>query len=333
MTDARPGLGLPSGIGLGIGLDIGGTSTKAGIVQPDGTVVASVSVPTIRGVDGVLAGAQAAAMEVVRAAGISLIDVDAIGVGVPGSVDRSRGTVRHAVNLGIGQQAVELGDVLAAAFGVQVHVDNDVRAAALGADWWVAREHGPVDDLAYLSVGTGIAAGYVDHGQVHRGGRMAAGEIGHLPIDPEGPECACGQVGCLEAVASGSAIARMWPAPDGPDAPSSERWPARALHDAARDGDQRAAPLWSSVVAGLARAVLVLGLTWDPDIVIISGGVAALGADLQAAIEAQLREEARRADFLRSLDLAARVCVVEPTVPLGPIGAVRMARAASAAAR
>jgi glucokinase len=308
---------------LGIGLDIGGTSTKAGIVDEHGRVVAAVSLPTIRGVDGVMSTARDAVLAVSAEVGVALVDVDVVGVGIPGTVDPRRGTVHHAVNLGIGSGEVELAVLLGGMLGVPVHVENDVRAAALGADWFVAQEHRVVDDLAYLSIGTGIAAGYVEHGRVRRGHRLVAGEIGHIPVDPAGPACACGQIGCIEAIASGSAIERMWPTADGSA--------AFALHRAMRAGDVDAGRVWHGVIGGLSRAVLVLALTWDPEAIVISGGVASLGEDLREAIAGRLTADAERAAFLAPLQLGERILVVEPSIPLGPIGAVRAARVALAA--
>jgi glucokinase len=308
---------------LGIGLDIGGTTTKAGVVDADGAVVALVTIATRRGAEAVVTTAREAVDAVVQLAGVELADVDVIGVGIPGVVDPTNGSVLQAVNLGIGRDGIDLGARLGAAIGAPVHIENDVRAAALGADWYVANEQGTVRDLAYLSIGTGIAAGYVEGGCLRRGSRFVAGEIGHIPIDPRGPECACGQIGCLEAIASGAAIARQWPTADG--------HPAVALQRAAAVGDPIAQHVWDSVVVGLARAVLMLALTWDPEIVVISGGVASLGQVLHDAIAHRLALDGERGEFLRSLDLGARMRVIEPSVPLGPIGAVRAARAARAA--
>jgi glucokinase len=307
---------------FGIGLDIGGTSTTAGVIDADGAVVDLFTVPSRRGAEGVVGAAREAARAVAERRGVALADADAIGVGIPGVVDPRAGTVHQAVNLGIGPQGVDLAALLRAEFGVPVHIENDVRAAALGADRHVAREWGAVDDLAYLSVGTGIAAGYVEHGRVKLGSRFVAGEIGHIPIDPRGPQCACGQTGCLEAIASGAAIGRMWPTADGS--------PAIALHAAAAGGDVAALPIWDMVVTALGRAVLMLALTWDPHVVVISGGVASLGDVLHDAIARRLAIDGRRGEFLDSLDLGARLRVVHPAVPLGPIGAVLAARAAQA---
>ena len=307
---------------LGIGVDIGGTSTKAAVIDALGNVSASISLPTQRGPQGVVATALQATLAVVRSAGISASGVDAIGIGIPGTVDPDRGTIRHAVNVGIGHDDLDLGSLLADQLGVPVHVENDVRAAALGADWYMSKTHGAVNDLGYLSIGTGIAAGYVERGRLRRGSTLVAGEIGHIPIDPNGPRCACGQIGCIEAMSSGSAIDRMWPTKNGAS--------AGALYHAASSGDVAAHRLWTSVIGGLSRAVLVLALTWDPEVIVLSGGVATIGDGLRHAIAEQLAEDGQHSEFLGSLDLGTRMRVIDPSVPLGPIGALRAAHHATA---
>jgi predicted NBD/HSP70 family sugar kinase len=268
----------------------------------------------------VVATAIDATLSVARTAGIAVGDVAAIGIGIPGTVDPLLGTVRFAVNVGIGHDELDLAARLIDELEVAVHVENDVRAAALGADWYLTTHHGAVSDLAYLSIGTGIAAGYVERGRLRRGRTLVAGEIGHIPIDPNGPHCACGQIGCIEAIASGSAIERMWPTEAGP--------PAIELHKAAMSGDPTARRLWAGVMSGLSRAVLLLALTWDPEVIVLSGGVASLGDVLRDAIADRLADDAQHSEFLGSLDLGARMRVIDPSVPLGPIGAVRAAHAA-----
>jgi predicted NBD/HSP70 family sugar kinase len=305
---------------LGIGVDIGGTSTKAAVIDEFGSVVAAVVLPTRRGAEGVMSTAIEATLAVASSSGLSVSEVNAIGIGIPGTVDPERGTVRYAVNVGIGHDDVELGTRLTNELAFEVHVENDVRAAALGADWYLSNEHGAVNDLAYLSIGTGIAAGYVERGQLRRGSSLVAGEIGHIPIDPQGPSCACGQIGCIEAIAAGSAIERMWPSEQGSS--------AGELYRAAAAGDPTAIRLWTGVIGGLSRAVLLLALTWDPQLIVLSGGVASLGDVLRDAIAERLAGDARHSEFLGSLDLGARMRVIDPSVALGPIGAVRAAHAA-----
>jgi glucokinase len=306
---------------LGIGIDIGGTSTKAALIDASGTVLATKVLPTGRGEDGVIATALATADAVLAASAHTLDDVEALGVGIPGTVDPTSGTVRLAVNVGIGVQPLALGARLGAELGRPVHVENDVRAAALGADWSLATAGEVFDDLAYLSIGTGIAAGHVQEGRLRRGSHQVAGEIGHVPVDPAGPLCACGQTGCIEAISSGAAIERLWPTAGGAA--------AIELHRAASAGDAAAERIWASVIGGLGTAVLMLALTLDPQVIVLSGGVAALGAPLCEAIADRLAFDGRHSDFLASLDLGARLRIIHPSVPLGAIGAIRAAHAAS----
>ena len=124
-----------------------------------------------------------------------------------------------------------------------------------------------------MSVGTGIAAGFVLDGRLRRGRRGLTGEIGHIPVDRSGPFCHCGQQGCLEAVASGPAIARRWPAANG-------QTPTVALVSAANDGNPDASAILDEVAGHLALAVTLVALTVDPEIVVLGGGVADAGEPL-----------------------------------------------------
>jgi glucokinase len=308
---------------VSVGVDIGGTSTKAALIA-DGHVLLSTSLPTEHGARGVSATAILAIDTLLATTEMSADSIELIGVGIPGAVDPAAGTVRHAVNVSIGAEPLALATALNDRFGRPAHIENDVKAAALGADYILGSGRGAPADLAYLSIGTGIAAGFVENGRLRRGTTLVAGEIGHIPIDPAGPRCACGQTGCIEAIASGSAIERAWP--------SSGISPSRALADAATAGDPRALAVWQSVVGGLSRAVLLLALTMDPELIVLSGGVAELGDVLRDAIVDRLHADQRHSEFLSSLAIGERVHVIDPSILLGPIGAVRAAHAATALA-
>jgi predicted NBD/HSP70 family sugar kinase len=287
-----------------VGLDIGATKILGVVVAGD--VLAQVRETTLPGPDGVLASAGAVLDRLAAAVDGSLPPV--IGVGIPGIVDRDRGVVAHAVNLGLGGDWFPLAERLAATTGAQVTVENDLNAAT-----WGAYVLSGADDLAYLSLGTGLAAGLVLGGQLRRGAHGAAGEIGHVPVDPAGALCSCGQKGCLELVASGSAVAAAWP--------SSDAAPAEALFAAAAAGDPVAVVARDRFVDGVADAVRMLGLTVDPRAIIIGGGVSNLGAPLRDAVVAALRAQAATSPFLASLDFASRLTLVPPGVPVGALGA------------
>lgn len=288
-----------------IGLDIGATKTLGVVVDGDRRILATAREETEPGPDGVV---RTAAKVVARLTETTGLDLDhPVGVGVPGLVDVGRGAVKHAVNLGIGDW-FDLAGLLGAELDAAVLVENDVNAATLGA---VALSGH--DDLVYLSLGTGLAAGLVLDGVLRRGTHGAAGEIGHLPVDPAGVRCQCGQTGCLETVASGSAIAAAWPTADEP--------PAQALFAAAEAGDDRAVAVRDRFAGGIASAVRAIGLTVDPDVIVLGGGVAQLGEPLREAVAQALRAQAQGSPFLASLALADRVRVVPRDTPVAALGA------------
>src|SRR5690606_3193447 len=157
--------------------------------------------------------------------------------------DPVTGRVSHAVNLDV--EDLDLATLVATRTALTVRVENDVKAAALGAYHALGQQ---VRSMAYPNLGTGLAAGPVSEGQLWRGARGIAGEIGHIPV-ADGPECPCGQHGCLELYASGSALARMWP--------TTDPQPVRALFTAADAGDEVAGRVRERFVASVASAVRI----------------------------------------------------------------------------
>jgi glucokinase len=286
------------------GLDIGATKTLGIVLDSDGVVLEEVREPTLLGAAGVVE-TTARVVARLRLAGEPQ---GPIGVGVPGLVDVHTGSVTHAVNLGLDGEVLPLERLLAGHLGHPVVLENDVNAATLGAAALTG-----ADDLAYLSIGTGLAAGLVLDGRLRRGTRGAAGEIGHLPVDPAGAVCQCGQRGCLETVASGAALAAAWPSPDRPA--------AQSLFAAAAAGDAAAVRARRTFVAGLVQAVVMLGLTVDVDTVVLGGGVSHLGEPLRLAVADDLRQRSAASPFLASLELADRVRVLSEDRPVAAIGA------------
>ncbi|WP_088285555.1 ROK family protein [Kineosporia sp. A_224] len=306
--------------GVHLGLDIGGTKVLGVAVGPAGEVLADVRLASEPGPERVVAVAAEAVRALADALGTPLDTLAGIGVGVPGVVDARRGVLTHAVNLGVDGEGLALADRLRERTGLPVAVENDVNAAAVGA----ARVLGlDGTDLAYLSIGTGLAAGLVLGGRLHRGTRGGAGEIGHLPVDPLGPVCPCGQRGCLEALVSGSAIARAWPVE--PEALAPGEGPSHALFRAAAAGDEKAGQVRDRVADHLAAAVQLLVLTVDVDVVVLGGGVAEVGERLRLAVASALSRRARASAFLASLDLPARVTTVPQGRPVAAVGAALLA--------
>ena len=297
--------------GLCVGLDIGATKTLGVVIDAGGEILATVREATEGGTQGVVATAARVVAGLRAETGQPLTGT--VGVGIPGLVDHERGAVKHAVNLRLDGDWLPLGDLLGERLGAPVVVENDVNAATLGAV-----EMSGADDLVYLSIGTGLAAGLVLEGRLRRGDHGAAGEIGHVPVDPAGVRCQCGQRGCLETVASGSALATVWPSAD---VPAGE-----ALFAAAAAGDPEAIAARDRFAAGVASAIRVLSLSVDPRSVVLGGGVAQLGEPLRAAVAEALRAQAESSPFLASLDLAGRLRVVPASYPVAAVGAALLGR-------
>lgn len=290
-----------------LGLDIGGTKTDAVALDAHGQVAARVRVPTAFGADGVVDTAVAAVGAVAEQLGLDPRDFSSIGAGIPGLVDVATGRVLHAVNLGF--YDLELGGLLGARLGQTVRVENDVNAASLGAYHLLGLD----GSMAYLNLGTGLAAGFVLDGALWRGARGTAGEIGHLPVDPNGALCSCGQRGCLETVASGSGIARVWP--------SDAALPVLELFDRADEGDPTAVAVRDRLIEGAAAAVRVLVLTVDVDTVVIGGGISNLGERLFDRVREKLNDWAWDSSFLASLELSRRVQPAPQDHPTAAVGA------------
>lgn len=287
-----------------LGIDIGGTKTAVAAVSTDGSVIAQRSAPSGRGPLEVTRVAALLARETVALAGIP---ADAVGACMPGMVDPDTGVVRHAVNLDVDE--LDLAGGLRHALDLPVSVDNDVKAAALGAALHVGSSGG-VNTLVYLNLGTGLAAAVVRDGRVLRGPDGAVGEIGHMPVGGLAP-CQCGQIGCLETLASGSGVARLWRPESGQSADPFV---------AAAEGNPHAAKAAAMLADGVAQALQMLAVTCGPDRVVIGGGVSraqGLGEAIKAAIEA--REAS--SDFVASMHLASRFEILPPDLPIASLGA------------
>lgn len=302
-----------------LGIDIGGTKTEAALVTDAGTVAGMRSAPSGRGARGVVDVAVGLAREVVSASGQhgrggvadGFAHLKSVGACMPGLVDPTTGTARHAVNLGV--ESLDLAAELGRALGRPVVVENDVKAAALGARALVRAT--TWSRLAYLNLGTGLAAAVVVDGIVVRGVDGIAGEIGHLPVGGDVP-CTCGQVGCLETIASGSALARLWPAG------------AATVADpfaAATAGDTAAAVAGTTLCRGVGLAIQLLVLASGADHVVIGGGVTSLGQPLAQGIRQDLTRRGESSRILKSLDLAGRFELLPVDVPVAAIGAACLA--------
>jgi glucokinase len=206
-------------------------------------------------------------------------DVEAIGVGAAGLVEWPRGYIRWAPNNVY--QALPLRELLHEATGLPVVVDNDANTAA----WAEARLGAGASYMAFLTIGTGLGGGLILGGQLYRGTTGIGAEVGHIAVDPDGPyECGCGNVGCLEAVASGTALGRYGrEAAAGQDSLLAELAGGAAnvtgetVFKAAQAGDETACSLFARLGRWLGIGIASLVNLFDFELIVIGGGVAAAG--------------------------------------------------------
>jgi glucokinase len=260
-----------------LGVDVGGTSMKAALVAEGGemTDIARTATPVEDGPDAVVARLRAFVRESARAAHGELAGA---GLVVPGDVDGTSGIARYAAN--VGWRDVPLRDLVAADLGAPVVLEHDVRAAAV-AERTVGAARG-ADDCLIVVIGTGIAAVSVVHGRQVTGATGRAGELGHIPVWPDGEVCACGQRGCLETYASAAALVRRYAAAGGTAAQTTQDVIAR------RDVDEIAAGVWHDAVTALGIALATVVLLDDPGRIVIGGGLSAAGEVLLAPVRAAL---------------------------------------------
>lgn len=301
-----------------VGVDVGGTKIEAALVVGDGDVAATARVPARRGEDKVVEDVVAIVRDV---AGARTTDVVAVGIGIPGQVDAATGRVANVVNLDI--ESLELAACVGARLGVPVHVENDVNAAALGAARMLAdvpgEGGGTAGPVALLNFGTGLAAGLIVDGRLHHGYSGAAGEIGHIPIDPNRFDCPCGQRGCLETVCSGASVARLWPTLDGRPAMPD-------LIVQAAQGEPEACRVLGMVKHAIGDAIQIVAQSVDPRMIVLGGGMARTGEPLLRIIGDELRFRESGCPFLAGLRLKERLRLAPVNAPLGALGAALAAR-------
>lgn len=269
---------MGSGGRLAVGLDLGGTMITGLLVREDGHVLARRrrATPKTGGADAVLGAVRDTAAELIdEATGFPAPPspgaggeqatrrpaVAGLGFGIPGPIDTDRGVCLFSPNLG--WRDTDVAAYFRQAFDLPVRLDNDVRVATLGEAWLGAGR--PFSTFICLTVGTGIGSGVLLDGRLWRGPGFSAGELGHIPVDsrPEAPLCGCGHRGCLEAVASGTAIAR--------DAGMAS---AREVAEAARRGDGAARLVLERAATHLGLGIATAATLFNPEAVVVGGGVA-----------------------------------------------------------
>ncbi|MCL2546488.1 MAG: ROK family protein [Oscillospiraceae bacterium] len=280
-----------------IGIDVGGMSLVAGVVTREGKLLGKASLPTRQDTDPQLLADDliAIAREACVKANVDTADIDAIGLGFPGSVDAD--TVIYCCNIPSLQEPVKLPAMMRKQWDVPIALENDANAAALG-EAKVGSAKG-CDDVLFITLGTGVGGGIVIGGKVYAGFNHLGGELGHMVIVYDGEPCGCGRKGCWESYASATALMRM--TREAMEAyPDSRLWrqvktldgvSGRTAFDAMRDGDEIAKGVvlqyMEMLGCGLANMINIL----EPEVVCIGGGIANEGDALIVPLTAIVERE------------------------------------------
>lgn len=314
---------------LYIGIDVGGTTAKAGVVDEEGKILSKSVCRTgkERAFEDIAADMAELCRRVVRESGHEMADIAAVGVGIPGEQDPRSGLVAFCNNLG--WVNVPLMQRLREALGLSVYVDNDANVAALAESAFGASRD--VKSSILVTLGTGVGGGIVENRRVRTGAHGVGGEIGHMVVVVDGEKCNCGHRGCWEKYASATAIIRMGRAlmeekPDcalarqlGGDAAQLN---AKAVLDLAKAGDADCMGIFETYVKYLCVGLANLINIYDPDMIVLGGGVAYAGDFLLDAVRAAL------GDYVYCPALSwARVELARMGNDAGIIGAAMLGRA------
>lgn len=265
---------------LALGIDMGGTNMRIAVVDNAGRVVAARRLPSRPelGPDDTVARMACAAREVIDSLPPDRrTAVAAVGLATPGPVDTRRGVIVTTPNLP-GWREVPVAAMLSIRLGLPVRHVRDANAALAGEVWLgAARGCG---DVLLLTLGTGIGGAALAGGRLLTGRDGFAGEFGHITVDPDGPECGCGNRGCLEALASGSALRRR------------TGMEAGALFTAARSGDPEARAAVTAAARALGTGLAALANTFNPELIVVGGGMSAGWPLLEAETLAEMRRRA-----------------------------------------
>ncbi|MBQ6707428.1 MAG: ROK family protein [Clostridia bacterium] len=306
-----------------IGVDLGGTNISVGVVNEKYEIVGKASVPTNAGrpaadiFDDISATVKAAVAD----AGISMDQVESVGVGTPGSVDKSNGYITFANNLDF--HDVPAKDMLEERIGKPVYLDNDANCAALGEQ--IAGVGNGVNDFIAVTLGTGVGSGIIIDGKILNGINGAAAEMGHMVICVDGIQCSCGRKGCWEKYASATALisqtkdamqnnpdSLMWKLVDG----DINKVSGRTSFDAMRQGDDVAKAVVDKYIYYVSVGISNIINTFQPEIVCVGGGISNENETLLQPIRDNVKKEV----YTKDSDISTKILKAQLGNNAGVIG-------------
>lgn len=266
-----------------IGIDIGGTDTKIGLVDVHNKLLDSVCIPTKaeRPVDEVIRTVAETALSILDKNGIAMEQCVGVGIGVPGTVDRKKGIVRYSNN--IRWEDVPLVKEMSTYLPIPVEIANDADCAALGET--IAGAGKECSDVVMITLGTGVGGGVVLDGEIYEGRGIGGSELGHMVIVENGEPCTCGRRGCLEAYASATALKR-----EAKRASKKELIPSE-IFALAKQGDPAMKEVVEIYIRRLGLGIVNIVNIFRPQLVLLGGGISGQGESLLVPLRRILREE------------------------------------------
>lgn len=306
-----------------IGIDLGGTNIVAAVVDETYRIVTKASTKTNRPrpAEAIADDMAAMAIKAVKDAGLTMEDIEWVGVGTPGIANSQTGIVEFSGNLGF--ENTPLADLIRKHIDKPVYVENDANAAAYGE--YLAGAAQGAKNAVCITLGTGVGGGIIIDGKIYAGSNFGGAEIGHMVINMDGPQCTCGRRGCFEVYSSATGLIRMTKEKMDkvPDSKMHEltaqrgKVSARTAFDAMRMGDAAAKEVVDDYIRALAAGITNTINIFQPDVLCIGGGVCNEGDPLLLPMKAIVEKE----NFTRNSPKNAKIVIAKLGNDAGLIGA------------
>ncbi|MBQ3137896.1 MAG: ROK family glucokinase [Ruminococcus sp.] len=312
-----------------VGIDLGGTNIVAGVVDEKYNIVAKASTKTNcpRPEKEIADDMAKMAIQAVENAGLTMDQIEWIGVGTPGIANSETGIIEYSNNLGF--KNTPMVEYIRQTIDKPVFIENDANAAAYGE--YVAGAAKGAKNAVCITLGTGVGGGIIIDGKIYSGSNFAGAEIGHTVIEVDGAQCSCGRKGCFEAYSSATGLIRMTKEaiaenPDGVMAKMAEKngkVTARTSFDSMREGDEAAKVIVDKYIKYLAAGITNTINIFQPDVLCIGGGVCNEGDALLLPVKAIVKEEV----YTRNSEKNTEIVIAKLGNDAGIIGAAFLGRA------
>ncbi len=315
-----------------IGIDLGGTNIVAAVVDENYSIISKASTKTNRPrpAEAIADDMAAMAIKAVEEAGLTMDDIEWVGVGTPGLANSETGIIEYSNNLGF--ENTPMAELIRKHIDKPVYIENDANAAAYGE--YVAGAAKGAKNAVCITLGTGVGGGIIIDGKIYAGSNFGGAEIGHTVISIDGPQCSCGRKGCFEVYSSATGLIRMTKEKMAacPDTvmhqiteERSGKVSARTAFDAMRQGDAAAKEVVDFYIKALAAGITNTINIFQPDILCIGGGVCNEGDPLLLPMKALVEQEV----YTRNSPKNTKIVIAELGNDAGLIGAAFLGAAAA----